>query len=101
MTVDFGHAAVADLAQAIAFYDAQEEGLGRRFAQEVDTVIEQIVRHPRAGVRLSKRARRWQTHRFPYGVFYRLRGDLITVVAIVDLRRDPETWRKRLQELNL
>jgi plasmid stabilization system protein ParE len=101
MTVDFGHAAVADLAQAVAFYNAQEENLGRRFAQEVDTVLEQIVRHPRAGLRLSRRARRWQAHRFPYGVFYRLKGDVITVVAILDLRRDPETWRKRLQDLDL
>jgi len=65
MTVDFGLAAVADLAEAEAFYEAQEQGLGRRFAREVQTAIEQVVRHPRAGTRLSARVRRWKTHRFP------------------------------------
>jgi hypothetical protein len=34
-------------------------------------------------------------------VFYRLKTDVITIVAVLDLRRDPETWRKRLRELDL
>jgi len=101
MTVLFAHAAVADLAQAEAFYEGEEESQGKRFADEVGAVVELIARYPRAGTRVSGRARRWKTHRFPYGVFYRLTTDAITIVAILNLKRDPETWRQRLRELDL
>ena len=36
--------------------------------------------------------------RFPFGIYYRERGDETPVVAILDLRREPGWIRKELQK---
>ncbi len=33
--------------------------------------------------------------RFPYGLFYRIYGDVIVVVACMNAKRDPQRWRRR------
>lgn len=35
---------------------------------------------------------------FPYGIFYTSDEELVTVYAVVDLRRDPEFIRRHLEE---
>lgn len=33
--------------------------------------------------------------RFPYGIFYRVSDGVVTVIAILHLSRDPESWQQR------
>ena len=89
-------AAEADLVDAVAYYNDQSEGLGYEFAAEIRQTLARIVRFPDAWHPLSQRTRRCRTKRFPYGVVYQVRGDLVLVVAIMHLRRHPDSWRQRL-----
>ncbi|MCD5417498.1 type II toxin-antitoxin system RelE/ParE family toxin [Candidatus Bipolaricaulota bacterium] len=34
-------------------------------------------------------------HRFPFGVFYRIEGDSIVVVAVLHGSRHPKRWKER------
>lgn len=34
--------------------------------------------------------------RFPYGLFYRIYGDTIVIVACMHAKRDPQRWQRRL-----
>lgn len=91
-------AAKADAASAIAYYNAQEAGLGSDFAREVRQTIERILQFPNAWAAVSRRTRRCQVNRFPYGVFYSLKEDVVVVIAVLHNHREPRTWQTRLEE---
>jgi plasmid stabilization system protein ParE len=92
----FTSSAEAELQEAIAFYDAAENGLGARFLNEVEAVVARILAHPAAWAPMSPRTRRCRTHRFPYGLFYQVRTDEILIVSVMDLRQDPQRWEQYL-----
>jgi len=88
-------AAQTDVANAIAYYNAQELGFGADFANEVRKTIERILQYPKAWSQVSKRTRRCQVNRFPYGVFYCLKNDIVIVIAVLHSHREPRAWQAR------
>jgi plasmid stabilization system protein ParE len=98
MKVEVLEPAEAELREAVEYYNLQSEGLGYEFAAEVRRAMSRIVRFPGAWAPLSPRTRRCRTNRFPYGVIYQIREDTILVVAVMHLRRRPDTWRARLKQ---
>lgn len=96
MKVRFTLSAEAGLQEAIAFYEAAENGLGARFLDEVEAVVARILAHPAARTPMSARTRRCRTHRFPYGLFYQVRTDEILILSVMDLRQDPKRWEQYL-----
>jgi plasmid stabilization system protein ParE len=89
-------AAEAELREAVAFYEAAENGLGARFLDEVEAVVARIRANPEAWAPISPRTRRCRTHRFPFGLFYQIMTDEILIVSVMDLRRDPRRWEQYL-----
>jgi plasmid stabilization system protein ParE len=96
MKVRFLDPAEDEFREAIAYYNDQSEGLGFEFAAEVARTIERILQFPEAWTPLSKRTRRCRTNRFPYGIIYQVREDLILIVSVMNLYRDPDSWKSRL-----
>lgn len=96
MVVRFLAPAQAELAEAVAYYDSQEPGLGSQFAEEVKRTIERILQYPEAWSLISKRTRRCRTNKFPYGIIYQIRGEVLLIVAVMHLHREPTTWKSRL-----
>lgn len=92
--------AETELDEAIAYYDAQRQGLGGEFLVEVLLTLERIKAYPSAWPKLSYRTRRCRTRRFPYGVVYRANQDEILVVAISHLHRQPFYWVERIKSLS-
>jgi toxin ParE1/3/4 len=45
--------------------------------------------------RVDPSIRRAATDRFPFGIFYRIDGETIRVIAILHNARNPEHWRGR------
>ena len=98
MRVRFLAAASEEFSNAVSYYDSQKEGLGDEFVDEVWRTISRIVNHPLAWQRLSARTRRCLTKRFPYGVIYQARSDSILIIAVMHMRRHPESWRGRVED---
>jgi plasmid stabilization system protein ParE len=96
MRIEILSAAEDELADAISYYNEQSEGLGYEFAAEIDQTFARILQFPDAWFPLSPRTRRCRAKRFPYGVIYQVRSDIILVVAIMHMRRHPDSWKKRL-----
>jgi hypothetical protein len=84
-----------ELADAIAYYDAQGHGLGDSFLDEFLAAVSRIEELPEAWQRLSRSTRRCRLRRFPYGLIYRLSGDTALVIAVGHLHREPDYWRWR------
>ncbi len=84
-----------ELVDAVDYYNAERPGLGYEFAGEVQKTLERILAFPAAWPCFSARTRRCVVSRFPYGVLYQVRDDRVLVVAIMNLKRDPVSWRER------
>jgi plasmid stabilization system protein ParE len=96
MDVVFLAPAQAELAEAVVYYNAQREGLGEEFTEEVQRTIARIIEYPEAWSLLSRRTRRCPTKRFPYGVIYQVLDDTLLIIAVMHLHRAPHAWRSRL-----
>jgi plasmid stabilization system protein ParE len=76
------------------WYDARRAGLGREFAQEVDSLIARIVGNPVAFPRVHNETRRAVLSRFPYAIYFRTSQDAVVVLAVHG-RQQPSRWKRR------
>ncbi len=88
--------ALEDLNKGFLFYEAQEAGLGDYFATSLRADIEGL--RVTAGTHriVYRDYHRMLSRAFPYGIFYTFERPEAIVWAVVDLLRDPEWIRKRL-----
>ena len=98
MKLHFLDPAKIEFKETVIYYNSQCEGLGREFNLAVKDALNRINQYPEAWVTLSRRTRRCQVKRFPYGVIYQITHDSIMIVAIQHLHRDPDSWKHRLRE---
>ena len=96
MKISFLEIAQIELDDAIAYYNYELPGLGDAFLTEIVNALDRIGEFPEAWHSFSKRTRRCQTKRFPYGVIYQIREKEILVVAVANLHRKPDYWQDRL-----
>jgi len=96
MRIRFLEVAQIELDEAIGYYNYELPGLGEAFLTEVLNALDRIGKYPEAWQTFSKRTRRCQTRRFPYGIIYQIRKDEILIVAIANLHRKPEYWKDRI-----
>ena len=96
MTYEFLPEARAEFEQAVAHDDQCGLGLGDEFTDEVEAAIRRILNQPEAWSIYHDATRRCLTRRFPYGVVYQIRPNIILIVAVAHLRREPGYWVARL-----
>jgi hypothetical protein len=96
MKIQILDAAQHDLKNGFRFYEMQEKGLGSYFIDSLYADIDSLMFF--AGIHLVVESGyyRMLTKRFPFAVYYRLKGNSVLVYAILDCRRSPAWNRKRL-----
>jgi hypothetical protein len=88
--------AKAEFLAAVDYYEDRAPGLGSDFALEVHSTIGNIRNFPKAWPILEGDMRRCQVRRFPYGVIYSEHENLIFILAVMHLHRDPAYWKTRV-----
>jgi toxin ParE2 len=95
MKIEFLESAQYELDDAVEYYNQQKSGLGIEFLSEIIDSLNRISEYPDAWQELTKRTRRCLIHRFPYGIIYQNRNDMILIVAVANLHRKPTYWHDR------
>lgn len=95
MILEFLPEASAELYEAADYYESKQEGLGRRFRNEVLEVCGLIVQQPLLWRERAGGYRRVNCPVFPYYIAYFIRGDLIVVAAVAHGHRRPGYWKQR------
>lgn len=87
-----------DLVAGYHFYEQQSKGLGDYFLDSLYSDIDSLL--VSAGVHTVHfgKYHRLLSNRFPFAVYYRVEGSVITVYAVLDSRRSPTWIRKKLDQ---
>ena len=86
-----------ELANIAFWYERQKTGLGGYFILCFDAAVESLCRYPDMYPRIYGEYRRVLVKKFPVGLFYLVRNDVVSVVYVSDLRRDPEAIEHMLK----
>jgi len=93
--VHFRPDAETDVADAAAWYEIQRAGLGAEFLDEILSTCSSIAENPEIYPLVHRKARRVIIHKFPFGIYYRIEGRLVTIVAVMHGSRDQSKWKNR------
>jgi toxin ParE1/3/4 len=85
-----------DLQEAFDYYQLCRVGLGHDFMMCVEVALESIQRNPAQHPNIHKQIHRNFVSRFPFGIYYLLKQDLVLVIAVLHVRRNPLHWQKRV-----
>jgi len=97
MTAVWTLGAEADIQYLYERLDEWDEGAGERFYDEVLTAVRMLEAFPHIGpVVHHGKVRRVLVYNRYYGLFYVVEGDRIILHALLDLRQDPKTLKRRL-----
>jgi plasmid stabilization system protein ParE len=97
MMVQISSDAEEDLIDGYWFYEGQSPGLGDYFRSCLIADIESLAYY--GGIHaLEYGFHQALSQRFPFCIYYRFDESFVTVVAVLDARRDPLWIRQRLGE---
>ena len=66
-----------DIASAARWYESQRAELGGEFLDEVRSTFSLIAENPKLYPEIHRQTRRAMLQRFPFGVFYRIKGTVV------------------------
>ncbi len=89
--------ALLEYEEGIEYYKKISIELARSFIQSVEEGIEKIRGNPEAWQMVEEGVRRHLLKRFPFGIYYTIEGNYITIFAILHMSRKPGYWKKRLE----
>jgi toxin ParE1/3/4 len=84
-----------DLTQASEWYEKSQAGLGEEFSQTVVRALELLAKHPERYPVVERDVREAPIKGYPFCINYRVRGNIMIVLAIYHQSRDPNGWRGR------
>jgi toxin ParE1/3/4 len=90
----FSGAARDDLRHGVLWYEEAREGLGGRFAADVQKTVDLILRAPDRWP-IRRGTQRYVLRRFPYTIAYRVIGEQVVILAVAHHRLDPGAWERR------
>jgi toxin ParE1/3/4 len=84
-----------DVAATFNWYENELAGLGREFVEELRATYDRVAAGPLRYEHLRSGIRRALVRRFPYAVYFAVEGEVIIVLAVLHVGRDPAEWQQR------
>jgi len=88
--------ALADIQQAVTWYNEQQAGLGHKFHDEVKASFKKLKINPFFQIRYDN-VRCLPLRKFPYMIHFTIheQDKLLIIWAIFNTGRNPDIWKKR------
>lgn len=88
----FSARALREIGEAQEWYESQSPGLGEEFVAAMELQLKRLEQAPLLYAEVIPGVRRALLPRFPYGLFYAARDDLVHILAMLHDARDPGRW---------
>jgi len=95
--IEILEAAGFELSDVVEYYNSVQTNLGYEFLDEFKRSVQRIIMFPHAWPVFSRRLRRCQTNRFPYGVVYHKQKERLLIVSVMNLHAEPRRWKRILE----
>lgn len=92
MIVEFHPQAGEELVISSKFYDTKVTGLGDKFLNEIERMIQVLEDTPLLGVELEHPFRKAVLHRFPFSLIYTVEENKLWIVSVAHQRLKPGYW---------
>lgn len=96
LPIAFRRQAQEELEEAAAWYELQSAGLGERFKDCVEEVLDRIAATPEIHGRVYEGVRCAKVRRFPFAVYYQVEPDRVVAIAVFHSSRHPREWHRRV-----
>jgi plasmid stabilization system protein ParE len=90
----FSKRALHETGKAQEWFELQSPGLGEEFIAAMELQLKRLEQAPLLYAEVVSGVRRALLPRFPYGLFYAVRDDLVHVLAVIHDARNPSRWPK-------
>ncbi|WNB77176.1 type II toxin-antitoxin system RelE/ParE family toxin [Methylomonas koyamae] len=90
----FSARALRETGEAQEWYESQSPGLGEEFIAAMELQLKRLEQAPLLFAEVIPGVRRALLPRFPFGLFYVVRGNLVHVLAVLHDARNPHRWPK-------
>ena len=89
--------AMVEIDHEVDYYEERQPGLGNELENEIDSVLERILRFPESAPQWQGRPERRLAvlDRFPFTIPYQILGEEIVVLALAHTSRRPGYWARR------
>jgi len=87
-------AAESDLEEAFHWYEGRDAAAANAFRIEAFEAIDQLAADPMRWRTDATGNRRRLLKRFPYSIWFEVRAETVTVLAVAHHRRQPGYWRR-------
>jgi toxin ParE1/3/4 len=85
--------AKVEIFEAYDWYDAQREGLGLEFLDELEAFYKSLDRNPFSYSYYDEPVRQGRLKRFPYTVVFEVIDSIIVIYSVFMIRQDPSKKR--------
>jgi toxin ParE1/3/4 len=90
----FSTRALREIGEAQEWYESQSPGLGEEFIAAMELQLKRLEQAPLLYAEVISNVRRALLPRFPYGLFYAVRDNLVHILAVLHDARNPSRWPK-------
>lgn len=90
----FSARALRETGEAREWYESQSLGLGEEFIAAMELQLKRLEQAPLLYAEVIPGVRRALLPRFPFGLFYVVRDNLVHILAVVHDARNPNRWPK-------
>lgn len=97
MKIKILNSANLDLIDGYWFYEKQAKGLGAYFLDTLFSDIDSLKIYAGVHSMHFEKYYRLLSKRFPFAVYYCIKGDAVLIYAVLDCRRNPAWIRKKLK----
>jgi toxin ParE1/3/4 len=96
LKIEVRRAAEADILEAFAWYESEQEGLGKLFLQAVYQCVQTAAERPNSFKEVKRGTRVAEVRHFPYRLYFLAQEDRLLVVACLHASRSARQVRRRL-----
>lgn len=94
-SIEVRYLAATEIIEAYDWYEAQREGLGIEFLEELENFYQSLLRNPQAYTYYKKPVRQGKIARFPYVVVFEAFESIIVIYSVFMSKQNPDKKRTK------